>query len=111
MPPDDNVRPWIMLTGASLSVTDVSAFGDIRFAIKDPSNPKLYWGGVAAEYGGLVKFMNKERRDINKAAADITAGASTPVEKLQEISEVCQAKIKKTTFETSITDEARTKIK
>jgi hypothetical protein len=109
MPPEDMVRPWMLLTGASLEVTAASAFA-ITYMVKDPGNPRSYWGAFSTEYAPLVKFMNKSSGDIKKAAAEITAGASTPDEKLRKIYEFCQTQIKNTTFDATLTDEDRSKL-
>src|SRR5262249_29861235 len=109
MPPEDMVRPWMMLSGVSFHITSVTA-GAINYSIKDPANQRQYWAGVAVDNQDLVKFMNKENGDIKKAAADVTAGASTPDEKLRKLYAYCQNEIKNTTFDTTITDEERAKL-
>lgn len=109
MPPEDMVRPWMLLTGARLEITSASAFG-VSFTIKDPSNQNSYWGAVSAENAPLWKFMTKSSGDVKNAAAQITSGASTPEEKLRKIYEFCQTQIKNTTFDTTITDEERAKL-
>lgn len=109
MPPEDTVKPWMLLTSPRLTLTDVSGFS-ISFTIKDPSNPRAYWGGVTAEKAPLVEFMNKSNGDIKKAAAEITAGAVTPEEKLRKLYEFCRTEIKNTSFDTTLTDEDRKKL-
>jgi hypothetical protein len=54
--------------------------------------------------------MNKSSGDIKKAAAEITAGATTSDEKLRKIYEFCQTQIHNTTFDPSLTDEMREKL-
>jgi len=109
MPPEDTVRPWMMLTGTGFSITSVSEFG-ISFTVKDPGNPIAYWGGVAADYKGLIQFMNKKNGDIAKAAADITAGSANDDEKLRKLYEFCQTQIKNIDFDTTLTDEDKQKL-
>ncbi len=109
MPPDDMVRPWMLLTGSRLSIMSASAFS-ISFAVKDPSSPALYWGAVSTERAALTKFMTKSNGDIKKAAAEITAGAATPDEKLRKLYEFCQTQIKNTSFDPALTDEQRQKL-
>lgn len=109
MPPEDMVRPWMLITGARLQVTGVTGFA-IMYTVKDPSNPASYWGSVGAENAPLVKFMTKSSGEIKKAAADITAGATTPDEKLRKIYEFCQTQIRNTTFDTTLTEEDRRKL-
>lgn len=109
MPPDDMVRPWMLLTGTSLSVTSANAFG-ISFTIKDPRSPELYWGGVAAENIPLVKFITKTNKEITKTANELTAGEATPEGKLRKLYDFCQREIRNTTFDTTLTDEEREKL-
>jgi hypothetical protein len=109
MPPEDTVRPWMRLTGASLSFTSASAFS-ISYTIKDPSNPVRYWAAVGTDYVPIVKAMTKSSGDMKKLAAEITAGASTPEEKLKKIYEYTQTQIKNTTFDPTLTDEDRRKL-
>jgi len=109
MPPEDMVRPWMLLTGTRIGITGASAFS-ISFTIKDPSSPTLYWGAVGAENAPLAKFMTKSSSEIKKAAAEITAGASTPDEKLRKLYDFCQTQIRNTSFDTTLTDEDRRKL-
>lgn len=109
MPPEDSVRPWMLLTGASFSITSASAFS-ISYIVKDQTNPQRYWGAVATENAAILKFMNNKSGDIKTAAAEITNGASTPEEKLRKIYEFCQREVKNTTFDPTLTDEDRKKL-
>lgn len=109
MPPEDNVRPWMMLTSTGIALTEASSFG-ISFVIKDPSNPSMYWGGVATEHKPFVEFMKKGESDIRKVAEQITAGAATQEEKLRLIYEYCQREIRNTSFDPSLTEEERKKL-
>jgi hypothetical protein len=109
MPPEDTVKPWMLLTGARLGIASANAFA-ITFTIKDPSSPTRYWAAVSTENAPLIKFMTKSSGEIKKAAAEITAGATTPDEKLRKIYEFCQTQIKNTSFDTGLTDEDRKKL-
>ena len=109
MPPDDMVRPWMLLTGARLSITGVSALS-ISYTIKDPNNPRTYWAAVGIEASEYTKFMNKSNGEIKKAAQEITAGAQTPEEKLKKLYDFCQTQIANTTFDPTITEEKRAKL-
>lgn len=109
MPPDDQVRAWMLLTGAHRDFTDVSAFS-YSYVVKDPSNPQKYWAAVATEKGFIAAFMNKPNKDVKKAAEEITAGAQTPDEKLRKLYEFCQKEIANTTFDTKLTDDDRKKL-
>ena len=109
MPPSDMARPWMLLQGASISLTSVTGFS-INYTIKDPSSPTLYWGAVSAEYAPLVKEMNKSDKEIKRTATELTASASTPEEKLRKLYEFCQTQIRNTAFDTTLTDEQREKL-
>jgi hypothetical protein len=109
MPPEDVVRPWILLQGSGLTITDVTSMS-ISFMIKDPSNPAGYWGAYGSERSGIVKMMTKSNNDIKKATADLTASAATQEDKLRKIYEFCQTQVKNWDFDPSITDDAREKI-
>lgn len=109
MPPEDMVRPWMLLTGTRIAVTAASAYS-LSYTVKDPSNRQAYWGGVSGEYSPLWKFMTKSSSEIRSTAAEVTTGAASPEAKLEKIYEFCQSQIKNTTFDTSLTDEDRTKL-
>lgn len=106
MPPGDMVRPWMLLQGVSLNVTNATGLG-FEYVIKDPSNPTKYWGAISVENSFLAKLMTKSDKDIKRAAQEITAGAATPEEKLRKLYEFCQKEIRNTSFDTSLTDEQR----
>jgi hypothetical protein len=80
------------------------------YVVKNPGNSRQYWGAVGAERAGLTKFMVKSNGDIKKVAAEITAAAATPEEKLRKLYEFCQTQIKNNTFDSTLTDEDRKKL-
>lgn len=109
MPPENSVRPWILLQGFSVNYTSVSDFG-VSFVIKDPTNPSSFWGSVGRERMGLTKYMNKPEKDILKAAQDITAGATNDEEKLRKLYDFTQTQIRNLNFDTTLTDEQKDKL-
>lgn len=109
MPPEDNIRAWMLLTGTRIAYTDASLFS-ISFTIKDPSSPSLYWGGVATEWSPLTKMMTKKSDEIRKTAEEVTAGVSGQEDKLQKLYEYCQTQIANTTFDPKLTAEQRAKL-
>lgn len=109
MPPEGMIRPWILLQSTGFVINDVSVSG-ISFTIKNPNNPSSYWGAVGSEKLGLTKFITKSNSDVKKAAADITAGATTDDEKLRKLYEFCQTQIKNNSFDASLTDDDRAKL-
>ena len=109
MPPEDSFRPRIQVLMPSVRYVGGSEDVDV-YANKDTSSPTKYWGGVGLQYAFLTQAMHKSSGDIKKAAAEITAGATTPEEKLKKIYEFCQTQITNTTFDPSITDEQRAKL-
>ncbi len=109
MPPEDMVRPWILLTGTGIGITSATMFS-VSFTVKDPGNQILYWGGVAQENVPLVTFFTKPNKEINQAATQIVAGEATQEGKLKKLYEFCQREIKNTSFDSTITDEDRKKL-
>jgi hypothetical protein len=109
MPPEDNVRPWMLLTGSRISLTGVSAFS-ISYTVKNPGNQTAYWGAVSVEWAPLTKMMAKPGDEIKKLAEQVAAGAANPEDKLRKLYEYCQREIHNTTFDASITDEQRAKL-
>src|SRR5260370_14239486 len=108
MPPDNPVVPWMLLQSVRLNITQVS-LGSFSIWIRDPSNPAIYWGSVGTEKAFLAKFMNKPDKEIKQVAAEITAAAATPEEKLQKLYQYCQTEISNTSFDTAFTDDQRKK--
>lgn len=109
MPPEDTVRPWILLTGTRIAFASVSAFS-VTYTVKDPSNQAAYWGGVATEYAPITNLMVKPSDDVKKATEQAIAGATSADEKLIKIYEFCQTQIANTTFDPSITADQRAKL-
>lgn len=113
MPPEDNVRPWMLLQGVGVNLTNVRSSGfrtTFSIAIKNPGNPSQYWGAVASEYAGVTEFMNKKSKDVKKAADEIVGSAATDDEKLRKIYKYCQTEIKNASFDPSMTDEDKDKL-
>lgn len=108
MPPEDVVRPWMLLTGTNVNILG-SSYGSITFTVKDPSNPDSYWSAVSGDRSGTARFMLKSSSEIKKAAAEITAGAATQDEKLRKLYAFCQNEIKNITYDTTLTDEDKRK--
>jgi Domain of Unknown Function with PDB structure (DUF3857)/Transglutaminase-like superfamily len=97
MPPEDEVRAWTF----------------IFYSLDDKFDPKTYW----ANAGGLlvqafdIKDALKPGGDIKKALPGIIGDATDDNEKLKRIYDFCRTKIRNISFDTSITDEERSKIK
>lgn len=109
MPPEDQVMPWMLIQGIRVNVVAASA-SSISFVVKNPGNPRQYWGAVSTEKSGLVQFMIKSNKDVKKAAEQAVGSAVTPDEKLKKLYEFCQTQIKNTTFDPTLTDEQRAKL-
>ncbi|MBX7172557.1 MAG: DUF3857 domain-containing protein [Pyrinomonadaceae bacterium] len=109
MPPEDTVRPWILIQGVSVNAVDATAFG-ITYTVKIPGIPELYWGGVAGERNGITKWMTKSNKEIKQKAAELTTGAANDDEKLRKLYDFCQTQIRNTSFDTTLTDEQREKL-
>jgi len=109
MPPEDSVQAWMLLTYSRVNYIQTSNTS-FTITIKDAGNPSLYWNSVGTEKSAGLKFLYKENKEIQKAAAEVTAGATTAEEKLKKLYEFCQTQIANTTFDPSITDEQRVKL-
>ncbi len=95
MPPEEQVKSWVLI-------------------YYDSSNSMVandYW----ARYGGqrveAYKELTKPNGDVKKLATEITAGVSTPEEKIAKIFDYVRSQIKNIDYDYSLTDEQREKIK
>ncbi|HSK71090.1 MAG TPA: DUF3857 and transglutaminase domain-containing protein [Pyrinomonadaceae bacterium] len=97
MPPEDEVRSWLLLYYWDNLKGDSSDF----------------WSRAGGEIVSAfdIKDTLKPGKDIKTAAAEITAGASTDDEKLAKIFDFCKTKVKNITFDTTLTDEQKEAIK
>ena len=97
MPPEDEVRSWLLLY-----YTD-----DLKGDSSD------FWSRA----GGYIvrtweiKDTLKPGKELKAAAAQITAGAATPDEQMAKLFEFCKTRIKNITFDTTLTDEQKDDIK
>jgi len=97
MPPEDEVRSWLVLY-----------YWD---NLKDDSSD--FWskaGGVIVR-NWEIKDTLKPGKELKAAAAQIAAGAATPEEKLAKIYEFCKTRIKNISYDTQLTDEQKDEIK
>ena len=108
MPPEDMVRAWMLLTGKRFTFTGYGF--SFSFVVKDASDPTRYWASVSTQNAFYTRLMNTPGEAIKKTAAEITAGATTPDEKLKKIYAFCQTQIRNTTYDPTITDEERAKL-
>jgi hypothetical protein len=97
MPPEDEVRSWLVLY-----------YWD---DLKDDSSDFWAKAGGALVQNWDIKDTLKPGKDLKAAAAQIAAGATTPEEKLAKIYEFCKTKIKNITYDTQLTDEQKEEIK
>ncbi|MEK7723696.1 MAG: DUF3857 and transglutaminase domain-containing protein [Acidobacteriota bacterium] len=96
MPPEDEVRSW----------------GLLYYSSDDSVNESTYWskvGGILAEVYDIKDAM-KPGNDSKKLLPEIIAGANTPEEKLSKIFQYTR-KLKNLSFDPSLTDEEKDKIK
>lgn len=97
MPPEDEVRSWLLL----------------YYTRNLKSTATDFWSRLGGNivYIYDVKDTLKPDKSLKTAAAEIAGGAATPDEQLAKIFEFCKTKIKNITYDTSITDEEKEKIK
>ena len=93
MPPQDELRSWLLLYYTN----------DFK------GNENDFWsragGSIARGYG--IKDTLKPGKELKAAAEQITAGATTPEEKLLKIFEFCKTKVKNISFDTTLTDDQK----
>ena len=88
MPPEDEVRKWAYLSYRNSG-----------------------WSYYALLYGTLLSEFAKDTKDIQKKSAELTAGAATSEEKLRRIYQFVQTRIRNLSFDKSLSDEQRGKVK
>lgn len=97
MPPEDEVRSWLIL-----------------YYTRDLKGDSMdFWsrvGGTVA-YRYDIKGILKPSKELQTAAASITAGATTADEKLSKLYDFCKTKIKNITYDAALTDDQREEIK
>jgi len=97
MPPEDEVRSWLLL----YYTRDIKATSDDFWA--------RIGGWIARTYE--IKDTLKPGKDLKAAAAEITAGAATPDDKMAKIFDFCKTKVKNITFDPDLTDDQKDDIK
>ena len=92
MPPDDEVRRWVLLSYVSI-------------------NSLFTWNTMSLQYGAFMKEVAKPNKEIKQKAAELTAGAATDEDKLKKLYEFAHRQIKNVSFDSSYTDEMRQDLK
>lgn len=92
MPPDDEVRKWAYVSYNTL--------GGL-----------LVWNNLSIGYDALMKNMAKPNKDIKQLATQLTSGVGSEDEKLRRIYEFTQKQIRNISYDRSLTEEQRDKIK
>jgi transglutaminase-like putative cysteine protease len=97
MPPEDEVRSWLLCYYVSERKLDAMDF----------------WAraGSAIKESFGIKDTLKPGSQIKQLAAEITAGATTPEEKLSKLFLYTKQQIKNLTYDPSLTDDQREQIK
>lgn len=90
MPPEEEVRRWGYLYYASMFTPG--------------------WGDLARVWGAYLDSFTKQSSEIKQKAAQLTAGASTPNEKLANIYTFVQKNIRNLSFDKTLTDDQREKL-
>ena len=91
MPPDDEVRQWVLLS--------YSSYNGFR------------WGFFGNAIGMRFDEMIKPSKEIEQKARELAANAQNDDEKLRSIFDFTQKQIKNISFDASVTDEQRENIK
>ena len=97
MPPVDEIRSWLLL----------------YYTRDKKASTDDFWsraGGYIARRWE-IKDTLKPGKELKAAAAEITAGATTPEEKLARLFEFCKSKIKNISYDTSLTEDQKDEMK
>jgi hypothetical protein len=96
MPPEDEVKTWILVYYAS---------------DQGPIDPPKYWSDFGKRFYDVTKQLLKANDQVKQQAAQLTTDAKNDEEKIQRIFEFCRTKIKNINDDASgISDEERKKI-
>jgi Domain of Unknown Function with PDB structure (DUF3857)/Transglutaminase-like superfamily len=97
MPPEDEVRSWTF----------------VLYSLDSKFDAKKYWSNAGFELAQDfdIKDALKPGGDIKKALPGIIGDTTDDNEKLKRIYDFCRTKLKNITFDPTITDEDRAKIK
>ena len=97
MPPEDEVRSWLLLYYTDDTKGDASDF----------------WShaGYSIAKNFEIKDTLKPGKELKAAAAEIAAGAGTPDEQMAKLFNFCKTRIKNITYDTTLTDEQKDDIK
>lgn len=97
MPPEDEVRSWLLLYYTNDKNTDaMNVWSRISGAIVEVFD---------------VKKILKPGKTLVSAAEQITAGATSPEDKIAKVFEFCKTKVRNIDYDTSLTDEQKEEIK
>lgn len=110
MPPEDMVRPFILLTGTQYSLVETRSGSGVGIVTKNSNDPKAYWAGVAGENVARVRFIKSSASDLKKQAQAIIAGGQSDEEKVKLLYYFCQNEINNLTYDPSFTDEMAAKL-
>ncbi len=97
MPPEDEVRSWLLLYYTDFLKGDSSDFWSRA------------GGYIVRTYE--IKDTLKPGKELKAAASEITAGAASPDEQMAKLFQFCKTRIKNITYDTSLTDDQKDEIK
>ncbi|MFL6229251.1 MAG: DUF3857 domain-containing protein [Pyrinomonadaceae bacterium] len=96
MPPEDEVRKWML----------------IYYTSEEKIDPNAYWSAVGKRFYEAVKPGMKVNDDVKRKAAEIVGDAQTPEQKLERLYDFCRTKIKNLSDDAlGLTDIDRAKLK
>ncbi|MDQ2745940.1 MAG: DUF3857 and transglutaminase domain-containing protein [Acidobacteriota bacterium] len=97
MPPEDEVRSWLLLYYTDDTKGDSSSFWSRA-------------GGYIARTFE-IKDTLKPGKELKAAATEITAGATDPDEQMAKLYQFCKTRVKNINYDTTLTDEQKDDIK
>lgn len=94
-----------------LPVNDVRSWAMVFYTPLDKLDGDKYWAYRGYLIKEDVKDYIKPNDEVKKLAAELTANATTTEEKLAALYTFCQTQIKNTSYDTTLTDDDREKLK
>lgn len=95
MPPVREIRPWLTIRYGALSVLA----------------SEFYWANEGATWFRGEKDFLKPNDDVKRLAAQLTASAATPEDKVAKLFEYCHTQIKNINYDTTMTADDKSKVK
>lgn len=95
MPPVREIRPWLT----------------INYGLLNIFSNEIYWGTKGSARFKALKDLTKPNDEVKQMAAQLANAAASPEDKVAKIYDFCHTQIKNIGYDTTMTDEERSKVK